>query len=200
MHPCCPQLPSRIRPQTFNSPVHPQNPAPGVRFGTLPVRHPTPRSRLESGLKRSILHPSRAPCEPQFPTRIRPQALDFARLPRALRPPIPTTVRHQVLGILAVPPATPSSRLESGLKRPILHASCAPSDPSIPTRIRPQALDLAPFPCTLAAPSSRLEFGLKRSILHASRAPSDPRIPTRIRPQALDLAPFPCTLRPPDPA
>ena len=161
---------------------------------------------------------SRAPCDPQLPTRIRPQAFNFASPPCtlrirpqaldlapfrcAIRPPDPdwNPASSARFCTLPVHPATPSSRLESGLKRPILHASHAPTDPSIRTRIRPQALDLAPFPCTLAAPSSHLEFGLKRSILHASRASPDPRIPTRIRHQALDLAPFPCTLRPPDPA
>ena len=112
-------------------PVHPQNPAPGARFGTLPVRHPTPRSRLESGLKRSILHPSRAPCDSQLPTRIRPQALDCARLPRALRP---------------------QSRLQSGIKCSIWHPSRAPCDPQLPTRIRPRIFNFACIPRTLRPP------------------------------------------------
>ena len=162
------------------------------------------------------MYASRAPCDPQLPTRIRPQAFIFARLPRTLRPPIPTRIRPQVL-IFARFPRTLRPQLPTRIRPQAFNFASPPCT----LRIRPQALDLAPFPCAIrppdpdwnpasnarfctlpmhpANPSSRLESGLKRSILHASHAPSDPPIPTRIRPQVLILTRFPRTLRPPAP-
>ena len=179
--------------------------------------HPlTPRSRLESGLRCSFLHASRAPCDPQLPTRIRPQAFNFASPPCtlrirpqaldlapfrcAIRPPDPdwNPASSARFCTLPVHPATPSSRLESGLKRSIVHASRAPSDPN-PDYNPASSARFCILPVHPANPSSRLESGLKRSILHASHAPSDPPIPTRIRPQVLILTRFPRTMRPPAP-
>ena len=163
--PCDSQLPTRIRPQALDC-------------ARLP-RALRPQSRLQSGIKRSILHPSRAPCEPQFPTRIRPQALDFARLPRTLRPPDPDWNPAPGAHSYALPAhhATPSSRLESGLRRSTLYASRAPS-----------------------GPSSRLQSGIRRSFVHASRAPIRPQLRVRIRPRALICARLSRAIRPQPPA
>ena len=196
------------------------NPASNARFSTLPV-HPAnpssrlesclersilhtsrassdPQSRLQSGIKCSIWHPSRAPCDPQLPTRIRPQASNFARLPRTLRPFDPdwNPASSARFGTLPVHPCGP--QLLTRIRPQTLNFARIPRTlrPRIPTRIRLKRSIWHP-PGHPATPSSRPESSLNRSFLHASRVPSDLQLPATIRPQTLNFARIPRTLRPP---
>ena len=84
-------------PRTLGPATPGWNPASSAHGCTLRARPLTRSPRVESGLKRSFLHASRAPSDPQPKHTLRPQ------LPARIRP-------KRSVGTLPVHPPTPNPR------------------------------------------------------------------------------------------